>query len=101
MDSRYWFEVAVILALTNVGSVVLTAFAEQETKARRLSKVAVGVVMGVGLSAWLGRGWFLTALGLVLVAMLVVHGWWLPRHGINGITAEPRARYRAWRGRER
>jgi len=24
---------------------------------------------------------------------LAVHGWWVPRHGVNGWTDEPRGRY--------
>jgi len=28
----------------------------------------------------------------------VVHGWWLPRQGINGWTAEPKERYYKFRG---
>ena len=33
-----------------------------------------------------------------LALVLVVHGWWLPRNGINGWTGEPQARYYAFRG---
>ena len=29
---------------------------------------------------------------------VVVHGWWLPRQGINGWTAEPKERYYKFRG---
>jgi hypothetical protein len=30
---------------------------------------------------------------VVLLGILVVHGWMLPRKGVNGWTAEPRERY--------
>jgi len=29
---------------------------------------------------------------------LVIHLWWLPKHGINGWTGEPREKYYALRG---
>jgi hypothetical protein len=29
----------------------------------------------------------------VAVGLVVVHGWWLPKHEINGWTGEPRERY--------
>jgi len=32
------------------------------------------------------------------VFFLIVHGWWLPRNGINGWTGEPKARYYELRG---
>ena len=38
------------------------------------------------------------ALALMLVVAAVVHLWWLPRHGINGFTGEPRAKYYELRG---
>jgi hypothetical protein len=28
----------------------------------------------------------------------VIHMWWLPKHGINGWTGEPRAKYYQLRG---
>jgi hypothetical protein len=36
----------------------------------------------------------------MVVLFLIVHGWWLPRKGINGLTGAPKARYyelRGWR----
>jgi hypothetical protein len=29
---------------------------------------------------------------------VIVHAWWLPRHGVNGWTGEPKERYYALRG---
>ena len=98
MNSPYWFEVAVVFGLVCIGTIVFSAFAEQETKLRRLTKAFVGVASGVGISAGLGRDWFFGLIGLVLVAVIVIHGWLLPWRGINGLTAEPRNRYRAMRG---
>jgi hypothetical protein len=98
MNSPYWFEVAVMCGGSCIGNVVLSAFAEQEPKVRRLVKLAVGVAVAVGVSAWLGRGWFFALMGLYVVVFTVIHGWLLPRRGINGLTAEPRERYRAMRG---
>jgi len=38
-------------------------------------------------------------IALMLLVAAVVHLWWLLRHGINGLTGEPRDRYyelRSW-----
>lgn len=98
MSWPYWFELAVIFGLGAAGNILLSAFANQEPKAWRLLKLVLGAGIGVAISATFGREWFFAFLGLVLLAFVVVHGWWLPRHGVNGWTAEPRERYRALRG---
>lgn len=46
------------------------------------------------------RTGFLAVVGLLLLVVAVVHAWWLPRHGVNGWTAEPRDRDHALRGRK-
>jgi hypothetical protein len=30
--------------------------------------------------------------------VLIIHGWWLPKKGINGLTAEPKEKYYELRG---
>jgi len=55
--------------------------------------LALGLMAAFAISATLGRAWVFGFIGLIGVAVVVVHGWWLPRNGVNGWTAEPRARY--------
>ncbi|MEY2882125.1 MAG: hypothetical protein RLZZ15_4505 [Verrucomicrobiota bacterium] len=97
----YWFELAVVFGLSGVGNIVLHAFAQHECARRRLGKMVVGAALAVAVSAMAGHGWFLVMVGAILVAVLVIHGWWLPRRGIHGITAEPRDRYLALRAGRR
>ena len=49
----------------------------------------------LGLSSTLGRAWGLGWLLLPLIAAGYVHLYWLPKHGVNGLTGEPRDRYLA------
>lgn len=98
LNSPYWFEVAVVFLLTTVGGIVFSAFARYESKLRRIAKALIGGAVAVTISATAGREWFIVLLGVVAVAVVVIHGWWLPRHGVNGWTAEPRERYFALRG---
>lgn len=51
-------------------------------------------------SAVFGRSWGWMLIGALGIALIVVHGWWLPRHGVKGWTAEPRARYYELLGRD-
>jgi len=101
MNSPYWFELAVVFGLTCIGGILFQAFAECESKLRRIAKVIVGAGVAVLVSATAGRGWFFVLLGVMTVAVFVIHCWWLPRLGINGWTAEPKEKYHALRGWKR
>jgi catechol 2,3-dioxygenase-like lactoylglutathione lyase family enzyme len=84
-----WFMVAVVMSLFALGGVVFGRFEAHTPPARRIAKqlVVVAVFMLVELLA--GRPWSLGLLGLLGVFFVGVHGWWLPRNGVNGLTAEP------------
>jgi hypothetical protein len=58
--------------------------------------VMVGAVTAISASA--GRAWSAGLVGALLAAVAVIHGWWLPKQGINGFTAEPKDKYYALRG---
>jgi hypothetical protein len=98
MNSPYWFELAVVFALTTVGNIYLGHFEAGRPKWHRVVKMIIGGAVAVLVSAVAGRAWFFALFGLMLLAVLVIHGWWLPRLGINGWTAEPREKYYALRG---
>jgi len=94
----YWMEVAVVASIFAVGNIVFGHWEFGTPKWRRVLKFVVFVGITVGLSAGLGRRWAFGFLGVLGVAVLVVHAWWLPRHGINGWTGEPKEKYYALRG---
>ena len=98
MNGPYWFELAVMFALTTVGNIYLGHFESGRPRWVRVVKMVIGGVVAVTVSATFGRGGFFVMLGLLGIMVLVIHGWWLPRRGINGWTAEPRERYYALRG---
>ncbi len=101
MNAPWWFEVAVVFGLCAVGNIALPGFAECEPKPRRIAKMLLGAALAVLISATVGRAWFFVALGVFAIALLVIHAWWLPRHGVNGWTAEPKEKYYALRGWKR
>ena len=47
----------------------------------------------MALSATVGRAWAFCVLAIPLLGAFVAHVWWLPKHGINGWTGEPKERY--------
>ena len=93
-----WFEIAVVALLFAVGNILLGHFEERNPKWRRLLKLGSAIGITILLSATVGRPWAIGYLGLLLLGAAVIHIWWLPKHGINGWTGEPREKYYALRG---
>jgi len=58
--------------------------------------VKAGVIFAFAgvISRYFGRTGVLIAIGLAALPVIYIHGVWLPRHGVNGWTAEPRERSR-------
>jgi hypothetical protein len=101
-----WFDVAVVMTIFAFGSILFGRFEEHKPRGRRVLKVAIVLGVTVTLAATVGRWWAYGLLAVPLVGAAYAHLVWLPKHGINGWTGEPRARYlelmeqrRAARGR--
>lgn len=88
-----WLDVAVVTFVFAVGTILFGHFEEHRPKWRRLLKVVVVLVVVVGLSWSVGRVWAFTVLLVPILGAAVIHVWWLPKHGINGWTGEPKDRY--------
>jgi hypothetical protein len=88
-----WFDVAVMTAFLAAGNILFGHFEEHKAKWRRLLKVALfagvtAVCSSFGLR-WVG--WAL--IGVAIVGAGYLHLRWLPSHGINGWTGEPKEKY--------
>jgi hypothetical protein len=89
----YWFDVAIVMTFLMLGYLCFGRFVEYQSRGLRLLKSLVGAAVLVGASVWAGRIWMYALLGLIVLGVLIIHGWLLPRKGVNGWTAEPRHRY--------
>jgi hypothetical protein len=96
MDS--WFEVALVATIFAIGNILFGHFEAETPKWRRVLKVIVMLAVTRAISTELGRPWSYLFIAVLIVFVLIVHAWWLPRNGINGWTGEPKARYYALRG---
>lgn len=94
----YWFDVAIVMTFFTLGHLFFGRFVEYQSRGRRLLKTLLGGAVLLGAGVWAGRVWMYALLGSIALGVLVVHGWWLPRKGVNGWTAEPRDRYYALMG---
>jgi type IV secretory pathway VirB2 component (pilin) len=88
-----WFEVAVVMIIFAIGSILFGHFEEHKPKWRRLLKVALVLTIVLGLSTSAGRMWAFGVLLLPILGAALVHLWWLPSRGVNGWTGEPKQRY--------
>jgi len=88
-----WFDVAIVMGVFALGSILFGHFEEHKPKWRRILKVVVVLTIFVSVSATIGRPWAFGSLALPLAAALVIHVWWRPKHGINGWTGEPKEKY--------
>lgn len=88
-----WFDAAVILGIFAVGNILFGHFEEHSPKWRRLLKVAVFLALILTLSVTVGRAWAYGVLMVPVLLFVYVHLYWLPKHGVNGLTGEPRDRY--------
>ncbi len=91
--SSLWFDVAIVMAVFALGSILFGHFEEHKPKRRRILKVVIVATVFVTVSATLGRPLAFGLLAIPLVAAVVAHVWWLPKHGINGWTGEPKEKY--------
>lgn len=88
-----WFDVAVVMSIFAVGTVLFGRFVQHEPRWRRVLKQGVVLAVVLFLEATSGRAWALGVLVLPALAAAYVHLRWLPKHGINGWTAEPYDEY--------
>jgi hypothetical protein len=93
-----WIDVAAMATLFALGNILFGHFEERTPKWRRVLKFFVMVAAVATISATAGRAWSASLVAGLLVLVAVIHGWWLPKRGINGLTAEPRDKYYALRG---
>lgn len=83
------------MAVFAFGSILFGRFEEHKPRGRRVVKVAIVMSVVVGLAVTVGRVWAYGVMAIPLLGAAWVHLVWLPRHGINGWTAEPRGKYLA------
>lgn len=88
-----WLDVAIVMSIFAVGNILFGHFEEHKPKWRRLLKVALVLGVTLALSANGLRLWAFVLLGIALLGAAVIHLWWLPRHGVNGWTGEPKEKY--------
>lgn len=92
------FEVALLTTIFAIGNILFSHFEEGTPKWKRILKIFIFIGITILLTKTLGRLWFYMMLALMSAAVFIIHAWWLPKHGINGWTGEPKEKYYELRG---
>jgi len=93
-----WFELSIVALLLLVGQILCGGFEEQTSRWQILLKHALGICIFVSIAYFFGTFSFYISLVGVMIPALIIHAWWLPKHGINGWTGEPKDKYYDLRG---
>lgn len=93
-----WFEIAVISIVLLLGHICFGHFEERSSKWRKIFKAIATYIIFISISMYFGREIAFIVLGLWLIPILYIHGYMLPKKGINGWTGEPKAKYYEFRG---
>jgi hypothetical protein len=86
-----------ILSVLTIASIayflVFNNFEKHLPYQRRVTKlfIVIGVLSVIGIL--FGRFAFWGVIGLMTIGQVYLHGWYFPKHGINGLTAEPHDKY--------
>ena len=93
-----WIDVAVVASLMAIGNILFGHFVERTPKWWRVLKLFVVTGLVALISSTAGRIWSTALVTAMISAAMVIHLWWLPKHGINPWTGEPKEKYDALRG---
>ena len=89
-------ELLVVFIIASIAYfVVFNKFEKHLPTARRIVKlfIVVGTLAVIGLL--FSRYAFWGVITLMTIGQIVLHGWYFPKKGINGLTAEPYDKYLA------
>ena len=91
-------DMAAVAAILVFGNVKFHHFDPHLPLWKRAAKALVAVGLTGVISHYFGRIGVLIAIGIAAIPVVFIHAIWLPRHGVNGWTGEPREKYYALRG---
>ena len=87
-------EILMVLVIASTAYfLVFNNFEKHLPLKRRVAKLLVVVGILAVLGILFGRYVFWGIITLMTLGQIYLHGWYFPKHGINGLTAEPHDKY--------
>ena len=96
--NTYWFDFSIVSLIYAIGNIVFGHFEEHTPKWRRVLKYMLTLAIMISITHFFGREWTYVLYGLLILFFFYVHGYALPKKGINGLTGEPKEKYYEFRG---
>jgi hypothetical protein len=90
------YEILIVLTIATIAYfLVFNNFEKHLPTLRRVVKllVVVGILAVIGIL--FGRYAFWGVIALMTIGQIILHAWYFPKQGINGLTAEPYDKYLA------
>jgi hypothetical protein len=78
-----------------LGNLVFNNFERHLPWWRRVLKHGLVFCVVAAVRVFAGTAAFLALLGVLTLGQVILHAWYFPKHGVNGLTAEPYDRYLA------
>ena len=91
-------DVLTVAVFLMFGNIMFRHFEPRASLLRRVLKVVATLAVTAVISYYFGRTGVIVAFGVAMLPVIYIHAIWLPRHGVNGWTDEPRDKYYALRG---
>lgn len=98
LPDTIWFDIALILFVFTIGNIFFGHFEVHTPKRKRVAKVLFFIALVALLSSTFGHIAVFVLLAVATIGVVIVHAWYLPKQGINGLTGEPKEKYYALRG---
>lgn len=87
-------EILIVLTIASLAYfVIFNNFEKHLPIARRVIKLFVVVSILAVIGILFSRYAFWGMIALMTIGQVYLHGWYFPKHGINGLTAEPHDKY--------
>ena len=87
-------EILIVFAIASIANfLVFNDFEKHVPAQKRVTKLFIVVVVLAVIGFLFGRFVFWGVITLMTIGQVYLHGMYFPKHGINGLTAEPYDKY--------
>ena len=86
-------DISIVIVGIIIGNIFFNNFEKHLPIYRRILKLFIVLLVLITVGVFLGRIFFYGLLLLTTIGQIILHTWYFPKHGINGLTAEPYEEY--------
>jgi len=86
-------DLTIVLFIIILANIVFNNFEKHLPMLRRILKHGLLFIALILVRVFIGQKLFLFILLLLTFGQIILHAWWFPKNGINGLTAKPHDKY--------